>query len=84
LSYIYLGDIDQGMLDLNYALKEKQTEEHSVIAEAIRDEAEVWSPLDKAYRRVTPSFQYPLVSFIDHRMPRSKMLRRKTIWVKPS
>jgi hypothetical protein len=41
LCYMYLGDAEQGMQDLNYAMKEKQTEEHTVIAEAIRDQAEV-------------------------------------------
>jgi hypothetical protein len=41
LSYIYLGDMEQGMQDLDYAVKEKQTEEHNVIAEAIRDQAAV-------------------------------------------
>ena len=44
LSYIYLGDVNQGMQDLNYAMKETQTEEHNVIAEAIRDQAEVCAP----------------------------------------
>lgn len=41
LSYIYMGDLDQGMQDLNFAMKETQTEEHNVISEAIRDQAEV-------------------------------------------
>jgi hypothetical protein len=42
LSYIYLGDVEQGMQDLEYASKEKQTEEHNVIDEAIRDQASVF------------------------------------------
>jgi len=41
LSYIYLGDMEQGMQDLDYAVKEKQTDEHNVISEAIRDRAAV-------------------------------------------
>jgi hypothetical protein len=41
LSYIYLGDMEQGMDDLEYAVKEKQTEEHNVITEAIKDRAAV-------------------------------------------
>lgn len=44
LSYIYVNDTEQGMQDLNYALKEKQTEEHNVIAEAIQDQAAVTYP----------------------------------------
>src|SRR6266487_3698544 len=35
LCYLYLGDTDRGMDDLAYAAKEKQTEEHEVIHEAI-------------------------------------------------
>jgi hypothetical protein len=38
---MYMGDAEQGMQDLKFAMKEKQTEEHTVIAEAIRDQAEV-------------------------------------------
>ena len=41
LSYIYLGDMEQGMQDLEYAVKEKQTDEHNVITEAIKDRAAV-------------------------------------------
>ena len=41
LSYIYLGDMEQGMQDLDYAVKEKQTDEHNVITEAIKDRAAV-------------------------------------------
>jgi hypothetical protein len=33
--------MEQGMQDLSYAVKEKQTDEHAVIEEAIRDKAEV-------------------------------------------
>jgi len=37
LCYLYLGQQEQGMGDFVYAQKEKQTEEHNVIDEAIQD-----------------------------------------------
>jgi hypothetical protein len=33
--------MEQGMQDLNYAIKEKQTDEQSIVPEAIRDQAKV-------------------------------------------
>jgi tetratricopeptide (TPR) repeat protein len=41
LCYIYLQQKDAGMQDLNFAVKEKVVEDHNVIDEAIREEAEV-------------------------------------------
>lgn len=41
LCYIYLQQKDAGLQDLNYAVKEKVVEDHNVIDEAIREEAEV-------------------------------------------
>lgn len=41
LSYIYMGQIQTGLADLNYAAKEKVTSDHDVIDEAIKEEAEV-------------------------------------------
>ena len=41
LCYIYLQQKDAGMLDFSYAVKEKIVEDHDVIDEAIKDEAEV-------------------------------------------
>jgi len=41
LCYIYLQQKEAGMQDLNYAVKEKMVEDHNVIDEAIREEAEV-------------------------------------------
>lgn len=41
LCYIYNQDIETGMKDLDYAAKEKQVEDHSVIDEAIKEQAEV-------------------------------------------
>lgn len=43
LCYIYLQQKDAGMQDLSFAVKEKAVEDHNVIDEAIREEAEVWS-----------------------------------------
>lgn len=41
LCYIYLQQKDAGLQDLEYAVKEKVVEDHNVIDEAIREEAEV-------------------------------------------
>ena len=40
LSQIYLGRVEEGLLDLEEARKEKQTEEHNVIDDAITDRGE--------------------------------------------
>ncbi|KAF6831917.1 tetratricopeptide [Colletotrichum plurivorum] len=44
LCYIYLQQKDAGLQDLSYAVKEKVVEDHNVIDEAIREEAEVRAP----------------------------------------
>jgi tetratricopeptide (TPR) repeat protein len=44
LCYIYLQQKEAGLQDLNYAVKEKVVEDHNVIDEAIREEAEVHLP----------------------------------------
>jgi len=41
LCYIYLQQKDAGMRDFSFAVKEKVVEDHNVIDEAIREEAEV-------------------------------------------
>lgn len=41
LCYIYLQQKDAGLQDLQYAVKEKVVEDHDVIDEAIREEADV-------------------------------------------
>lgn len=41
LCYIYLQQMDAGMQDLTYAVKEKVVEDHNVIDDAIREQAEV-------------------------------------------
>ncbi|MCJ1464176.1 hypothetical protein MMC07_002789 [Pseudocyphellaria aurata] len=54
LSYIYMGQIQTGLADLNYAAKEKVTSDHDVIDEAIREEAENYTvfsiPVGVVYR----------------------------------
>jgi len=41
LCYIYDQELEQGMKDLEYAAKEKQVDDHSVIDDAIKEQAEV-------------------------------------------
>jgi hypothetical protein len=54
LCYIYLQQKEPGMQDLNYAVREKVVEDHNVIDEAIRDEAEGYTvfsiPVGVVYR----------------------------------
>ncbi|KAI0883416.1 uncharacterized protein GGS22DRAFT_30393 [Annulohypoxylon maeteangense] len=54
LCYIYLQQKDAGLQDLNYAVKEKVVEDHNVIDEAIREEAEGYTvfsiPVGVVYR----------------------------------
>ncbi|KAL7817999.1 hypothetical protein V8C44DRAFT_347552 [Trichoderma aethiopicum] len=54
LCYIYLQQKDAGMQDLAYAVKEKVVEDHNVIDEAIREEAEGYTvfsiPVGVVYR----------------------------------
>ena len=55
LCYIYLQQKEAGMQDFSFAVKEKVVEDHNVIDEAIREEAEVgWN---------VPCFQQSLISF---------------------
>lgn len=48
LCYIYLQQKEAGLQDLSYAVKEKVVEDHNVIDEAIREEAEVSQMIDAA------------------------------------
>ncbi|TWU72346.1 hypothetical protein ED733_001972 [Metarhizium rileyi] len=54
LCYIYLDQKDTGMQDLSYAVKEKVVEDHNVIDEAIREDAEGYTvfsiPVGVVYR----------------------------------
>ena len=51
LCYIYLQQVEAGMGDLSYAAKEKVTEDHEVIDEAIREQAQVGFPISRATKR---------------------------------
>ncbi|KAH7144458.1 hypothetical protein B0J13DRAFT_585185 [Dactylonectria estremocensis] len=54
LCYIYLQQMEAGMQDLSYAVKEKVVEDHNVIDEAIREQAEGYTvfsiPVGVVYR----------------------------------
>lgn len=79
LCYIYLQQKEAGMQDLSYAVKEKVVEDHNVIDEAIREEAEVRPAptetcklrnADMEFRDI-PSFQFPLEWSTGQMRPRS-------------
>jgi tetratricopeptide (TPR) repeat protein len=81
LCYIYLQQTEAGLQDLTYAVKEKVVEDHNVIDEAIREQAEVRSCLgswkergvgsaNTVYRDI-PYFQFLLELSTDQMRPRS-------------
>jgi len=88
LCYIYLQQKKAGMDDLQFAAKEKTVPDHSVIDEAIREQAEaspVVLPIERCADdvfRATQSFPYQLASSIDPTRPRSRISRPKTILAK--
>ncbi|CAG8550770.1 4741_t:CDS:2 [Racocetra fulgida] len=49
LCYLYLGQTDQGLGDFSFAVKEKQTEEHDVIDEAIEVQGKLKNVKTKDY-----------------------------------
>lgn len=79
LCYIYLQQKEAGMQDLAYAVKEKVVEDHNVIDEAIREEAEVSiirNPCNikgchSPYNRAIQYFPSLLVLCIDRMRPKS-------------
>lgn len=80
LCYIYLQQKDAGMQDLSYAVKEKVVEDHNVIDEAIREEAEVIPRLPRnghkqhlivSITRVTLCSQFPSELSTGRTRPRS-------------
>jgi neutrophil factor 2 len=54
LSLIYMGQIDEGMLELQDAARAKATEEHNVIDEAIRDRGEGYTVFSIVRRLLLP------------------------------
>jgi tetratricopeptide (TPR) repeat protein len=72
LCYIYLQQKEAGLQDLGYAAKEKMVEDHNVIDEAIKEEAEVRrrtgslaSPMANLFVRGTPFSPFPSVLSTD-------------------
>jgi tetratricopeptide (TPR) repeat protein len=79
LCYIYLQQKEAGMQDFSFAVKEKVVEDHNVIDEAIREEAEVrYGTQDVGatwltyFFRDTPFSQYQLAWYIDQIRQRSR------------
>lgn len=75
LCYIYLQQVEAGMADLGFAVKEKVTPDHDVIDEAIREEAEVGTTQSRIVDiaesfRDTPFSQYPLELSTDRTVPK--------------
>lgn len=80
LCYIYLQQKEAGLQDLSYAVKEKVVEDHNVIDEAIREEAEVMNGSEHSNNsfnvlisnhRDTPSSPSQLALSTDQTRPRS-------------
>lgn len=91
LCYIYLQQKDAGMQDLSYAVKEKVVEDHNVIDEAIREEAEVRtrcvSPflhLSNNFLRATQYSQSRSASFTGQMRRKSGISRQRIIWARPA
>lgn len=78
LCYIYLQQKEAGMQDFSFAVKEKVVEDHNVIDEAIREEAEVCFSQNTGltiltFDRATPFSRYPSVLYIVRIKPRSRI-----------
>ncbi len=79
LCYIYLQQKDAGMQDFSFAVKEKVVEDHNVIDEAIKEEAEVrygnqnLGSTYLTYFRDTPYSRYQWGWYIDRIRPRSRI-----------
>jgi hypothetical protein len=78
LCYIYLQQKEAGMQDFSFAVKEKVVEDHNVIDEAIKEEAEVSyqtqdvKPTLLMPARATPFSQYPSGWYIGRIKQRSR------------
>jgi hypothetical protein len=87
LCYIYLEQMEAGLQDLQYAVKEKVVEDHNVIDDAIRDEAKVrvsrstvaLTPRLTRFRpRAIPSSRSPSASSTGQTRPRCEICNRRT------
>jgi hypothetical protein len=78
LCYIYLQQKDAGMQDFSFAVKEKVVEDHNVIDEAIKEEAEVRYQTQSVNStllipaRAIPFSQYPSGWYIGRIKQRSR------------
>ncbi len=79
LCYIYLQQKEAGMQDFSFAVKEKVVEDHNVIDEAIKEEAEVRHQTQSVKStllmpaRATPFSQYPSGWYIGRTKQRSRI-----------
>lgn len=89
LCYIYLEQMETGMQDLEYAVREKVVEDHNVIDDAIKAKAKVCVdhaaklpgglPLTFFLSRTTPFSQSPSVSSTGQMRPRCATCNKRTI-----
>jgi tetratricopeptide (TPR) repeat protein len=89
LCYIYLEQIETGMQDLEYAVREKVVEDHNVIDDAIKAQAKVCvahsakslggSRLTFFLSRTTPFSQSPWASSTGQTRPRCETCNKRTI-----
>ena len=88
LCYIYLEQMDTGMQDLEFAIKEKVVEDHNVIDDAIRAKAKVCVAYSASVPRpttdilpcrTTPFFQSLWASSTGQTRPRCGTCNKKTI-----
>jgi hypothetical protein len=78
LCYIYLQQKEAGMQDFSFAVKEKVVEDHNVIDDAIREEAEVGSTRRDSGQwltsfRVTQFSRFPLAWYTGRTKPRLRI-----------
>lgn len=90
LCYIYLQQKEAGMQDFSFAVKEKVVEDHNVIDDAIREEAEVRTsqhlsepishptPISDLHYRATLSSLSQLESCTGQTKPKSRTSKQKT------
>lgn len=63
LSQIYMGQMQQGLVDLGEARREKATDEHNVIDDAIQDRGEGYTVFSIVSMPVVVSYQGMLIQF---------------------
>jgi hypothetical protein len=89
LCYIYLQQMEAGMQDFSYAVKEKVVEDHNVIDDAIREQAEVceshniYSGFSSNLIRAILSSQFQSELFTDPMKLKFETSRQKIILARP-